>query len=130
MNQGIEILLARMDSNPEEFGSNATRGGRWHYLLAPLLGEDRPKQSWATPEEIEAVQKKYHSIQGETFTKNVLKELLEDEQVEKVKDKLNVPWTAANKAGPGVYTSPHVNLTQRMTLPSRTVLDGLFDGSK
>ena len=80
MNQGIALLIARMDSNPEEFGSNATRGGRWHYLLAPLLGEDRPKQSWATKEEIEAVRTKYYSIQGETFTKHVLKELLEDER--------------------------------------------------
>ena len=67
----------------------------------------------------------------------MLKELLEGEQEEKVKDKLNVPWTAANKAGPGVYTSPHVNLTQRMvetinqwgdtTLPNRGDMDRLYN---
>ena len=77
MNQGIEIILARMDSNPEEF--HGINNSRWRHLVVPLLQVDSIKIAWATKEEIEAVRTKYYSIQGETFTKHVLKELLEDE---------------------------------------------------
>jgi hypothetical protein len=71
MNKGIEILLERMDSNPEEFVVNATIGvNKWDRLLhnyASVLDE----------EDIEAYQAKLKQIAKDQFTAEVMKELLD-----------------------------------------------------
>lgn len=81
MNQGIEILLARMDSHPDEFYNlhmqgNNPPGTRWDWLLAEALAG-----KFTTEEERTALQDKLSSIQGESFTMAVLKELMGDAAV-------------------------------------------------
>lgn len=93
MNQGIEILIARMDSNPEEFVPDVV--GRyprkWQNILEKV--EQRIKLKGYKPkvdelfvtelpflkdEEVEALWDKLQSLQSERFTKQVMDILLRD----------------------------------------------------
>jgi hypothetical protein len=76
MNQGIEILLARMDSHPDEFynihqQATVPPGMRWDALI-----REANNGKFVTEEERTALQNKLSSIQGESFTKAVLQELM------------------------------------------------------
>jgi hypothetical protein len=81
MNAGVEILLKRMDSHPEEFqgldthirGLNTTAGTeyRWeHYLRAAF------NSKFLTDEERALLSSKLSSIQGGAFTQVVMRELM------------------------------------------------------
>lgn len=81
MNAGVEILLKRMDSHPEEFqgldthirglGTTSKTEYRWeHHIRAAL------NSKFLTAEERALLLDKLSSIQGETFTKAVLRELM------------------------------------------------------
>lgn len=81
MNAGVEILLKRMDSHPEEFqgldthirGLNTTAGTeyRWeHYLRAAF------NSKFLTDEERTLLSSKLSSIQGGAFTQAVMRELM------------------------------------------------------
>lgn len=81
MNKGVEILLARMHSNPQEFEEG---NPKWASIIAPLLqffDEQRPYNPYPflTPEEMLALHTEYLSIQGEVFTREVLSQLLADD---------------------------------------------------
>jgi hypothetical protein len=70
MNKGIEILLERMDSNPEEFVVNATIGvNKWDRLLHNYA-------SVLDKEDIEAYQAKLKQVAKDQFTAEVMKEIL------------------------------------------------------
>jgi hypothetical protein len=88
-NKGVEILLSRMESNPEEFelgyyGKNK----RWDWVLKAVLSRiERKHKSTAdhpldlpylSDVEIDALYQKYMSIQGDSFTKRVMGELLNE----------------------------------------------------
>ena len=78
MNQGIEILLARMESHPDEFynihqQATVPPGTRWDALIREVN-----KGKFVTEEERTALQNKLSSIQGESFTKAVLQELMRE----------------------------------------------------
>jgi hypothetical protein len=80
MNKGIELLLLRMESNPEEFQGfvpspmgNTARASRWHPFLTFV---HKNEGGVFTEAEQEAVITKLRSIQGETFTNAVMQELL------------------------------------------------------
>lgn len=86
MNTGVEILLKRMDSHPEEFHWDEGTS-RWGWLLRMLAEEGiaRPEPwgydlSFLPPEEFQALRDKLCSIQGEAFTRTVMRELLVDEE--------------------------------------------------
>jgi hypothetical protein len=74
MNKGLEILLARIDSHPEEF-SNAlafvSRGGRWHHIVSAARDGH-----FLTPEEKLLLHTKLSSVQGAWFANEVMHELL------------------------------------------------------
>ena len=109
MNKGIEIILARMESNPEEFANehyrtvNTAGTGRtakevyWLKVIANLAakveGAKREADKSSTPshppldpygflsvEEATQVLNKYHELQGENFTNGVMEILLREEQ--------------------------------------------------
>jgi len=71
MNQGVEILLSRMDSNPEEF-LTGNKAGKWQHLLEKY-------EPYMTEEECKAVRAKYNALKMSKFTEVVLKELLEED---------------------------------------------------
>jgi hypothetical protein len=80
MNKGIELILSRMESNPEEFQGfvpspmgNTARSSRWQPFLTFV---HKNEGGVFLPAEQEAVITKLRSIQGETFTNAVLQELL------------------------------------------------------
>jgi hypothetical protein len=110
MNQGIEILLKRMESHPHEFdmewgedGSMISRSvpapsdvSKWSFLLSQLAsrvdwemrnarGPGSP-YPWSCPvpflstEEVFAAWDKYKSLQGDAFTRHVMRQLLEDKK--------------------------------------------------
>ena len=74
MNQGIEILLARMDSHPQEFdGGTLGPYGRWTYTIERALNIG----SNFTKEERDALSIKLRDMVRERFTQDVMKELLD-----------------------------------------------------
>jgi len=88
MNDGVKILLARMDSHPEEFADmflleqasvTGVVGGRWGGVMRSL----KDKGSFLSEEDRTALLDKYHSIQGDNFTQYIMRELLEDKKDKK-----------------------------------------------
>jgi len=79
MNDGVKMLLARMDSHPEEFADMFVQDqsripGRWQGIMKIL----EAKGGFLSEEDKTALLDKYHSIQGDNFTQYVMRELLED----------------------------------------------------
>ena len=69
MNNGLKIILARMDTNPEEFVDKR----KWRHLV---------ESEWPmfTKEEQEAYTSKLREILGDVFSKQILQVLMEDEK--------------------------------------------------
>ena len=101
MNQGVEILLKRMETNPEEFVVPFDRyrkispEGKWGAVVHSIIREINNKKSaghgpvasatypelpFLTDEEIELLYNKLMSLQGDQFTQHVLRTLLEDKK--------------------------------------------------
>lgn len=76
MNQGIEILLARMDSHPQEFCREAMYGhyGRWTATIDKVLAIGGS----FTDEERKALTTKLYELERERFTQDVMKKLLHE----------------------------------------------------
>lgn len=72
MNKGIEILLARMESNPDEFmGVN----NKWSNLI-------ESHEDYMTDEDRRALFAKLHALRMDRFTEHVMKELFKDKETE------------------------------------------------
>jgi len=97
MNQGIEILIARMDSNPEEFVPDVVGNypAKWRQTLIKIEHRIRTKDylhkeneiyvselPFLKEEEIQAMWDKMQSIQADLFTKQVMNTLLQDATAE------------------------------------------------
>ena len=98
-----ELLLARMDSNPEEF----TRGGRWEKLIASY-------RSYLPMEDRIALEDKLNTLWLEVFHKEVMSELLAEPREDAVVDPgfyqstIPTPYTATIGA-----SSPTMNLSSQ-----------------
>ena len=81
MNQGVEILLSRMDSNPEEF---TTARGKWDWIMDGInrrvAGKDKDVLAYLTDEEAQALYDKMQVLARDGFTRNVLATLLPEEE--------------------------------------------------
>ena len=81
MNQGVEILLARMDSNPDEF---TTARGKWDWVMdgvnRRVADKDKDVLAYLTDEEAQALYDKMQVLARDGFTRNVMETLLEDAQ--------------------------------------------------
>ena len=95
MNQGVEMVLARMESHPHEFALriNADGGlianpprGRWDWLMNKILlrksNQTTYEYAFLTDYEVSALYDKYMEIQGDEFTKRVMAELLSADQLD------------------------------------------------
>lgn len=72
MNKGIEILLARMESNPDEFmGVN----NKWSNLI-------ESHEDYMTDEDRKALFAKLHALRMDRFTEHVMKKLFEEKETE------------------------------------------------
>ena len=76
MNQGVEILLARMDSHPQEFCSGTMDGryGRWTAAIDKVIAIGGS----FTGEERLALSAKLRDLERTKFTQDVMKQLLKD----------------------------------------------------
>ena len=81
LNQGVEILLARMDSNPDEF---TTARGKWDWVMdgvnRRVADKDKDVLAYLTDEEAQALYDKMQVLARDGFTRNVMETLLEDAQ--------------------------------------------------
>jgi hypothetical protein len=75
VNKGLEILLARMDSHPQDFNilELNSYGPRdmWGVLVSIVRDEDR-SGGFITPEERKGFEVKMHKVKGELFTRAVI----------------------------------------------------------
>lgn len=79
MNDGLKILLERMDTNPEEFQNHSSRSNRWDTLF-------RRYEPYLTAEEKAGWAKKVTELNRQAFTNEVMKELLVRDECEAVRD--------------------------------------------
>ena len=70
MNKGIEILLARMESHPEEF---ARDNDRWEHLFNHY-------KKYVSDQDKQVFWDKLCEIRSQEFTERVMKQLLADKQ--------------------------------------------------
>ena len=86
INKGVQILLERMSSNPDEFVPDLRNGypPKWRNILLSVEmrtngGKDYKDQlSFLNDKEIKALWLKMQELQGELFTKQVMNTLLRD----------------------------------------------------
>lgn len=98
MNQGLAILMERIDTNPEEFYqySNPTTGlggvthtsSRWSAVILMALDEQR-SGDFITPEERAELRRKLGVVSGDAFHKHVLRKLMEDQTGDDSSDQRN-----------------------------------------
>ena len=86
MNKGVQILLERMSSNPDEFvpDIHGKYPPKWRDIIISVYmrveggREYKDQLTFLTHQEIKALWKKMQSLQGELFTKRVMNTLLRD----------------------------------------------------
>jgi hypothetical protein len=86
MNKGVQILLERMSSNPDEFVPNVQGGypDKWRNIILSVEmrtngGKDYKDQlPFLSDDEIKALWDGMQQLQGELFTKRVMNILLQD----------------------------------------------------
>ena len=92
MNKGVEILLSRMESNPDEFFIHNKEAAKWRdiveqvYSRADVIHKNPDAQKhWAhllpflSDEEILELHNKLQSIRAEEFTQDIMKRLLDED---------------------------------------------------
>ena len=81
---GVQILISRMESNPEEF----TTGDKWYWIMSKVVDAKRNPTHHAntlpelTPEEINALFDAYTPFLRKKFDDSVLREVLSSEEKE------------------------------------------------
>jgi hypothetical protein len=86
MNKGVQILLERMSSNPDEFIPNVAGKypAKWRDIVMSIQmrvqgGKEYQDQlPFLNDKEIKALWQKMQELQGELFTKQVMNTLLRD----------------------------------------------------
>ena len=84
MNEGVKILLERMKTNPEEF----INGHKWVGLINSYKG-------YLNEEDAKVLNDAYNGLMQQTFTEEVMKELLAPEE----DDSLGKPWYSEVASG-------------------------------
>lgn len=121
MNKGLEILMARIESNPEEFMSNGIVANRWEHLLTTY--------SKVLPEEdLNAFYAKLNEKSCERFTELVMQELLDP----KSKTEAQVSAMPSGGMTPSPFAQQDYNNlhNQNLTGASQGFLSSLFGGVK
>ena len=84
---GVKILLARMESNPEEFELGVTSGRqlpRWHPIVQGVIKaklENKSNHDTLTPAEVDALYAGLISVRRKQFDESIMRELLVDEEL-------------------------------------------------
>nr|DAT24713.1 MAG TPA: Pre-mRNA branch site protein p14 mutant, pre-mRNA splicing, adenine [Caudoviricetes sp.] len=126
MHQAVDLLLKRMDSNPDEFMSSHPRQVRWDKII-------RSYDSYLTDEERDAIRQKYSEIQMGAMHKDIMAELLYGEERAEVASQSAYAMTSAGQekmwlsgngtAGiGGVFPSNTLNIASSSINPGRVQL--------
>ena len=94
MNKGVEILLERMTSNPDEFVPpvpGVFEPIKWSEIISSVYARKHGREghppyydlSFLSDEEVDALFNKLQSIRGDHFTKSVMSTLLTDDSSDK-----------------------------------------------
>jgi hypothetical protein len=86
MNQGVQILLERMDTNPEEFEEGNL--SKWADIMSAVTARKNTPEAhlknaplpFLTDPEVNALYDKLEDVRRENFTADVLRRLAEDSQ--------------------------------------------------
>jgi len=86
MNEGVQLMLKRMESHPEEFYEN----GRWEHitrLVRARVGGNKETTNgmdlpFLSDEEVSLLYDKWVSLQGPMFTDSVMRTILLEEAAE------------------------------------------------
>lgn len=99
MNKGVELLLSRMDSHPEEFvyklGVHNRPTQRWAWVIESVYKRnsgDTTELNFLTDEEVSAIYFKYTSLMGDQFTKQIMEALLVGEVQEEEQPRGRPNW--------------------------------------
>lgn len=94
MHRGMEILMSRMDSHPEEFDITFQHlsASRWRFVLKPLIDRCEAVASkepcfllgFLSDQEVSDVFAKLMQVQGDACTQMIMNELLQEERGERV----------------------------------------------
>lgn len=109
MNKGVEIILKRIETNPEEFcfiGDEPYT--KWRRLILVLCDPDK-SGSFVSEEERELLQRKLCVVTGEAFTQEVLRVLTRDDSTDQD--------IASLKAMQALLTLQKTGLPQSIGLP-------------
>jgi hypothetical protein len=91
MNEGVKILLARMETNPEEFMTQE----KWGHLI-------QSHKMFLNEEDAKALDDALNGLMQQRFTEKVMKELLAPEE----DDSLGKPWYTAKGLSGTVSATP------------------------
>jgi hypothetical protein len=113
MNQGVQILLDRMDTNPEEFDDYT---GKWGDIIGAVharksIPEENSKDAplpFLTTPEVNALYEKLEDVRRENFTADVLRRLADDSVQQEL-------W--ANVSTYSTSNSPYVGASLTTTIP-------------
>jgi hypothetical protein len=112
-NKGVEILLNRMDSHPEEFTERRNLGSRtrWDWLIEQVSrrvlnshksdSKYRLDLPFLSDKEVDALHDKYQQLQGQAFTNRIMSELLDEPEESLTKTQMEL---FANQAIANVYS--------------------------
>lgn len=107
----VELLLARMDSNPEEF----SEGGRWERLIAR-------NRAFLPMEDQMALTDKINTLRLEAFHKEVMSKLLAEPSEDVAVDPSIYPsiYPNASPTG-GIAVSPVTNAAANLNLSPQSI---------
>jgi hypothetical protein len=140
MNKGVQILLERMSSNPDEFVPDiqGKYPNKWRNIILSVAmrmqgGKDYHDQlPFLKDEEIKTLWEKLINLQGDLFTKQVMNTLLSESIEPPATVRLNtsphnnIPCGTVNVYPPTTVIPPLI--TTELSLLSRQVVSGRLKG--
>lgn len=125
---GVQILISRMESNPEEF----TTGDKWYWIMSKVVDAKRNPTHHAntlaelTTEEINALFDAYTPFMRKKFNDSVLREVLSSEEKELSYSVTTAPPAVLGNSHGATWSSPLI-MTKNAMLTVST--DGIKIGS-
>ena len=132
MNQGVQILLERMDTNPEEFEDYS---GKWGDIIGAVharksIPDGHSKDSplpFLTDPEVNALYDKLEDVRRENFTSDVLRRLADTPKEIAQQELWDTSYSSSNHPVLGTPLAIREKLTERQ---KEEILDALDSYNK
>jgi hypothetical protein len=115
MNQGVQILLERMDTNPEEFEDDfALGGGKWYDIVQAVHVRKTNNEKtlpFLSDAEVNALYDKLEDVRRENFTAAVLRRLADTPQEITQQGLWDKPSYSTSNQSLTTTTLPHIPAT-------------------